>query len=34
MTDRKETFTSAAVTEWQPSRFPGVPKPVVMLKDA
>ena len=24
MTDPKETFTSAAATEWQPSRFPGV----------
>ena len=29
MTDPKETFTSAAATEWQPSRFPGVSRKVL-----
>jgi quercetin dioxygenase-like cupin family protein len=29
MTDPKETFASAAATEWQPSRFPGVSRKVL-----
>ena len=29
MTDPKETFTSAAATEWQPSRFPRVSRKVL-----
>ena len=29
MTDPKETFMSAAATEWWPSRFPGVSRKVL-----